>query len=143
MLCIYLYVLSPRPPSPLPFFLGHVKPNDSNKASCPPTISRSGNEDAWVPLRWNLSHAAEQAIIAAKANLLALALDLDLRVVSYGKYGKDFVKKCSVSPDAYVQLAMQLAYYQDQNRHDATYESSMTRLFLHGRTGEFENLGRE
>jgi hypothetical protein len=41
-----------------------------------------------------------------------------------------------VSPDAYIQLAMQLAYHRDQGRFDATYESSMTRLFLHGRTGE-------
>lgn len=31
-------------------------------------------------------------------------------------------------------MAMQLAYYRDQGRFDATYESSMTRLFLHGRT---------
>lgn len=27
--------------------------------------------------------------------------------------------------------ALQLAYHRDQGRFDATYESSMTRLFLH------------
>jgi carnitine O-palmitoyltransferase 1 len=32
------------------------------------------------------------------------------------------VKRCRVSPDGYVQMAMQLAYYRDQGRFDATYE---------------------
>jgi carnitine O-palmitoyltransferase 1 len=55
-------------------------------------------------------------------------------------YGKDFIKKCSVSPDAYVQSALQLAYFRDTKategvgKFEATYESSMTRMFLHGRT---------
>lgn len=44
------------------------------------------------------------------------------------------MKKCKVSPDAYAQMAMQLAYYRDQGHFSATYESSMTRLFKHGRT---------
>ena len=54
--------------------------------------------------------------------------------MAFSQYGKDFVKRCKVSPDAYVQMAMQLAYFRDQGRFDATYESTMTRLFLHGRT---------
>lgn len=95
---------------------------------------RVGDEPPWSALPWHLSRAAEDAILAAKANVKLLADDLDLVVSAYRAYGKDFVKKCKVSPDAYVQMAMQLAYFKDQGRHDATYESSMTRLFLHGRT---------
>jgi len=38
-------------------------------------------------------------------------------------------------PRGALQMAMQLAYFRDQGRFDATYESTMTRLFLHGRTG--------
>ena len=40
----------------------------------------------------------------------------------------------SFSPDAFIQMAMQLAYFKDQGRFDLTYESSMTRLFREGRT---------
>lgn len=44
------------------------------------------------------------------------------------------MKRFGVSPDAFIQLALQLAYYRDIGRFDLSYEASMTRLFLHGRT---------
>jgi carnitine O-palmitoyltransferase 1 len=37
----------------------------------------------------------------------------------------------------------QLAYFRDQGRFDATYESAMTRLFLHGRTETVRPVSRE
>lgn len=49
-------------------------------------------------------------------------------------YGKGFMKKCRVSPDAYIQMALQLAYYRDAGKFSLTYEASMTRLFREGRT---------
>lgn len=51
----------------------------------------------------------------------------------YG-YGKGLIKKFKVSPDAYVQLLMQLAYYKLTGKVRPTYESAATRKFLKGRT---------
>lgn len=46
-----------------------------------------------------------------------------------------------MSPDAYIQMALQLAYYKDSEQSFAlTYESSMTRLFLQGRTETVRSL---
>ena len=39
-----------------------------------------------------------------------------------------------MSPDAYIQMALQLAYYRDAGKFSLTYEASMTRLFREGRT---------
>jgi len=39
-----------------------------------------------------------------------------------------------MSPDAYIQMALQLAYYRDYGKFSLTYEASMTRLFREGRT---------
>ena len=39
-----------------------------------------------------------------------------------------------MSPDAYLQLALQLAYFMDEGKFALTYEASMTRLYLAGRT---------
>lgn len=44
------------------------------------------------------------------------------------------MKKFGVSPDAYIQMALQLAYYRDANRFCLTYEATMTRLYREGRT---------
>lgn len=60
--------------------------------------------------------------------------DVDLELTMFTDYGKGFIKKCEVSPDAYVQLALQLAYYRDSGKLCLTYEASMTRLYREGRT---------
>jgi hypothetical protein len=38
--------------------------------------------------------------------------DLDFYVYRFRSYGKNFIKSCKVSPDVYIQLALQLAYYK-------------------------------
>jgi len=114
----------------------------------PNTVVSSSNSKkapAWGTIPWSLPVACEEEVAEAVKYLGELADNFDLTVVSTldaggPGYGKDFIKKCSVSPDAFIQAAMQLAYFRDvletdgAGRFDATYESSMTRLFKHGRT---------
>ena len=38
--------------------------------------------------------------------------DVDLHLVMHDRYGKGVIKSCNVSPDAYIQMALQLAYYR-------------------------------
>lgn len=38
--------------------------------------------------------------------------NLDFYVYRYRGFGKTFIKSCQVSPDAFIQLSLQLAYYQ-------------------------------
>ena len=49
-------------------------------------------------------------------------------------FGKGFIKTCNLSPDAFIQMALQLAYFRDFGKFSLTYEASMTRLYLQGRT---------
>lgn len=42
----------------------------------------------------------------------SLCEDLNVIVYRFGGYGKNFIKSCKVSPDAYIQLALQLTYYR-------------------------------
>lgn len=50
----------------------------------------------------------ENSLEAAKQ----LIADVDLELLVHNQYGKGFMKVCRVSPDAYIQLALQLAYYR-------------------------------
>jgi len=85
-------------------------------------------------LKWDLSQKAEKVIEAARVNIQKMIDDVDHLILFHELYGKGFIKKCGVSPDAYVQMAMQIAYRRDAGKFGLTYESSMTRLFKHGRT---------
>lgn len=43
---------------------------------------------------------------------LRLVDNLDINVYKFHNYGKEFIKKQKMSPDAYIQVALQLAYYR-------------------------------
>uniref|UniRef100_A0A671VB17 Carnitine O-acetyltransferase n=1 Tax=Sparus aurata TaxID=8175 RepID=A0A671VB17_SPAAU len=63
-----------------------------------------------------------------------LAQDLDMRVIVFGHFGKNVPKAHKMSPDAFIQIALQLAYYRMYQRCCATYESASLRMFRLGRT---------
>lgn len=70
----------------------------------------------------------------AKRDFGKLIDDHELQVESFQGYGSTFIKKQGFSPDAYVQMAIQLATYRLFGKQMATYESTQVRTFLHGRT---------
>ncbi|KAK5998168.1 Carnitine O-acetyltransferase [Cladobotryum mycophilum] len=57
-----------------------------------------------------------------------------LAVQAYQAYGKGLIKKFKCSPDAYVQMIIQLAYFKMYGKNRPTYESAATRRFQQGRT---------
>lgn len=68
----------------------------------------------------------------------------DLQVCHYTGYGANEIKKMGYSPDAFVQMAMQLATYRLWDGHQAgTYEATQTRTFLHGRTETTRSVSPE
>lgn len=86
-------------------------------------------------MSWDLNNdACLTAIGEANDDAQKLLNDLQLRIYVHDRYGKGFMKTCRLSPDAYIQMALQLAYYRDAGRFSLTYEASMTRLFREGRT---------
>ncbi|XP_071534183.1 carnitine O-palmitoyltransferase 1, liver isoform isoform X1 [Panulirus ornatus] len=85
-------------------------------------------------LKWELNQECLQVIDSSLRVAEALLNDVDLRLYMHTAYGKGFMKNCRLSPDAYTQMALQLAYYRDAGKFNLTYEASMTRLFRDGRT---------
>lgn len=73
-------------------------------------------------------------IAQAKQNYTKLVTDHDIQVQSFRGYGSTFIKKAGYSPDAYVQMGMQLATYRLFGEQAGTYEATQVRPFLHGRT---------
>ncbi|KAJ2810871.1 Carnitine O-acetyltransferase mitochondrial [Coemansia furcata] len=61
-------------------------------------------------------------------------LSHELSTLTFDSFGKEQIKKMKVSPDAFVQMAMQLAYYRKHRLVPPTYESASTKSYLRGRT---------
>ncbi|CAG9860188.1 unnamed protein product [Phyllotreta striolata] len=84
-------------------------------------------------LEWMLEATDHKRIEEAGIYLDNLIKDLDFQVYRYSGYGKEFMKSCKVSPDVYIQLALQLAYYRLYGKLTATYESASIRRYRSGR----------
>lgn len=84
-------------------------------------------------LKWKINKELDDEIKEAIEFYKTNTDDLDLIVVDHNTYGKGEIKKSKISPDAFVQAAIQMAFYKDQGRFVQTYEASMTRLYLNGK----------
>lgn len=89
--------------------------------STQPTVKDSSKPAKWV----NPSHWCVIFFSVLKAHLLYLFFPYQ------------------VSPDAYIQCALQLAYFKDAGKFALTYEASMTRMYLLGRTETVRSLTNE
>ncbi|KAL4938927.1 hypothetical protein BDV06DRAFT_199888 [Aspergillus oleicola] len=86
------------------------------------------------PINFHLNEESLEAIdVAAKEHRQQIAAH-ELRVQAYQGYGKGLIKKFKCSPDAYVQMIIQLAYFKMYGKNRPTYESASTRKFAEGRT---------
>ncbi|KAJ8267413.1 hypothetical protein COCON_G00125850 [Conger conger] len=69
----------------------------------------------------------------AKQNLDILINDLDISCFTFRKFGKDFPKQVNVSPNSFIQVALQLAYYRVHSEVCASCDNASLRMFRGGR----------
>ncbi|XP_051818522.1 carnitine O-palmitoyltransferase 1, muscle isoform isoform X2 [Antechinus flavipes] len=85
-------------------------------------------------LQWEIPEECQKVIESSYEVAKALADDVELYCFQFLPFGKGLIKKCRSSPDAFVQIALQLAHFRDKGNFCLTYEASMTRMFRDGRT---------
>ncbi|XP_072277910.1 carnitine O-palmitoyltransferase 1, liver isoform isoform X1 [Pyxicephalus adspersus] len=85
-------------------------------------------------LQWDIPEECQTVIESSMTVAKTLADDVDFHSFPFDAFGKGVIKKTRTSPDAFVQLALQLAHFRDKGKFCLTYEASMTRLYREGRT---------
>ncbi|KAI8838924.1 acyltransferase ChoActase/COT/CPT [Chytridium lagenaria] len=98
------------------------------------TASIDANLPAPKKLEFKLDSDLVSAVGKAEKKFDDLIARHDLKAVVWEGYGKNLIKKFQVSPDAFAQMAIQLAYFKMYGKVVATYESAQTRKFGYGRT---------
>ncbi|TSL82537.1 Carnitine O-palmitoyltransferase 1, liver isoform [Bagarius yarrelli] len=94
-------------------------------------------------LSWNIPSQCQERVLQSLSVAQALADDVKFHVFAFRDFGKGSIKKIRMSPDAFIQLALQLAFYRDRGMFCLTYEASMTRLFREGRTETVRSCSSE
>lgn len=119
----------------LRYFNEVFKDSTENQFVHPSTAVPNVNSDSAVErLEFELDASLKEGVQTAKANFDKLVGSLDLHHLEYDNYTKDFVKAKKISPDSIMQLAIQMAYYRQNRKFVATYESCSTAAYKHGRT---------
>lgn len=85
-------------------------------------------------LQWDMTPELSIALRFAESHLADLLQQHEFQVLDFTGYGKHFITSMGFSPDAFVQMAFQAAYYGLYGRVENTYEPAMTKIYLHGRT---------
>jgi len=115
---------------------GNVKVPEAEALERQPSTPRQ-KPQPWR-LEFDFSDDLKSGIRGAVEHAKGLCNDLHLIVDCYstqkGGYGKGFIKKQKMSPDAWIQMCLQLAWKRDQGKTCLTYEAAAVRLFNEGRT---------
>ncbi|KAG8448589.1 hypothetical protein GDO86_015617 [Hymenochirus boettgeri] len=85
-------------------------------------------------LYFNFPPETKQHIENAKQNLDILVNDLDICCFTFADFGKRFPKRHNMRPGAFLQMALQLAYYRTHGSLCATCEVVSLRAFHQGRS---------
>ncbi|PHH58630.1 hypothetical protein CDD81_5021 [Ophiocordyceps australis] len=94
-------------------------------------------------LRFVVSAQLKNAMECATAEFDRVISQHQLAVQAYQGYGKGLIKKFGCSPDGYVQMIIQLAYFKMHGCSRPTYESAATRRFQLGRTETCRSVSDE
>ena len=96
--------------------------------------ARSQGVPAASPLPFEITDERAADIAAAGEDFARFTASVATRLVVFDDLGSDRIKELGVSPDAFVQMAYQLAHVRAKGFVGATYESIATLQFHHGRT---------
>ncbi|MGF1861327.1 choline/carnitine O-acyltransferase [Photobacterium profundum] len=84
-------------------------------------------------VEFDLDSVLTQTTRAAVDLFVQHSANNQIRVLNFKPFGKNQIKQFGVSPDAFVQLALQLAEHKLYGKCYSAYEAVMTRTFLDGR----------
>ncbi|KAI8807159.1 acyltransferase ChoActase/COT/CPT [Cladochytrium replicatum] len=110
----------------------------------PPSAKADVRLPAPQKLEWDVDGKIDSFIATAQKQATALINDTDSVLLQTDIYGGKYIKEIAkASPDAYLQLLLQLSWYRLHREPTAVYESATIRRFLHGRTETGRTFTRE
>ncbi|KAJ7067046.1 Choline/Carnitine o-acyltransferase-domain-containing protein [Mycena amicta] len=100
--------------------------------------------EGWERLDWDVDDNITAECTNAVERAKTIIDNSDADVYWFEDYGTDWIKTTiNHSPDAYIQMVLQLAYVKTRGQFTATYETALTRMFKRGRTETIRTFTKE
>jgi carnitine O-acetyltransferase len=109
----------------------------------PPNMNPASGVDPPSRIRFQNLNMVQDSLKQAHNNLNDLTQDLELNPLHFKAFGKSFIKNQKYSPDSFLQMAFQLAFYRLHRVPGGHYESGGLRIFKDGRTDIIRSCSAE
>jgi len=129
------------PSRALEFIFAKMKFNSSGNSISPSDAISHDPISPPTRIEWNLDQLQIESFKIYQSQHLQQASNLDLVALKLN-CGKGEIKKLRVSPDSFVQMALQLAFFKLHKSTPKTYETAMTRFFKYGRTETIRTVSK-
>lgn len=146
----FLEFVNKNPPNPEPQWTYNPNTNLPNQQ---PTITSTNQSSITSPgyvepkspnailqetdkitrLEWHLDDSLLNDLELAQANFDSLIGNFSLKILHFEHFGRSFIKNQNLSPDAFIQLALQFTFFKLHGYLVSTYESASLRQFRFGR----------
>lgn len=96
--------------------------------------NRSSKSTDIEKIDWELSSEITKELHQIENEHNAKVNDIEFQTIHFQDFGSNAIKSLKYSPDAFLQLALQLAQYRTYGKLKSTYEAVATRIYRNGRT---------
>uniref|UniRef100_A0A1Y1JZM6 Choline/carnitine acyltransferase domain-containing protein n=4 Tax=Photinus pyralis TaxID=7054 RepID=A0A1Y1JZM6_PHOPY len=94
-------------------------------------------------LIFRLTESIRSDIREAEGNFNESVNNSDIEWFKFDSFGKDFIKSVQLSPDSFVQIAIQLSFYRMHGLSSNIYEAVSTSKFAKGRVESLRSFSEE
>lgn len=120
-----------------------VQRSDSSKRLVSSDLLQRINERKVFHLGFSIDDFIFKSLQESTKRIDRLVDDVDFYVLEFKEYGKEFIKQQSMSPDAFIQIALQLTHYKVHRNLVSSYESAGLRQFKYGRVDNIRSCTME
>ncbi|XP_051166865.1 carnitine O-acetyltransferase-like [Leptopilina boulardi] len=85
-------------------------------------------------LNFELNDKIEEAIKEATTVVDYYSENIDMECFTFKDFGSDEIKKWKLSPDSFIQIAMQVTFYKLQKKPPSQFQAVILHRFINGRT---------
>lgn len=110
LVLLYAKTINPSTPS---LFKAKFSPHAKGSKTKPEEGDGEGSDFETSPkkLEWKLAPEISAGVRYAETRISDLICQNDIHALEFKGYGSNFIKRHGFSPDAFVQMALQAAYY--------------------------------